>query len=100
MEAYFAERASLAGLLIIVDARRGFGESDEAMLDYAHARGHSRRTCCSSKSDKLGRNERRRRCRRRGQTLGGRATVQLFSAESGEGVERRRARSTRCWRGT
>jgi GTP-binding protein len=43
MDAYFAERRSLAGLLIVVDARRGIGERDEAMLRYATARREERR---------------------------------------------------------
>ena len=56
MDAYFAERESLSGLLIVVDARRGFGESDEAMLAYALARGIPSHVLLS-KADKLGRND-------------------------------------------
>ncbi|MBM4220022.1 MAG: ribosome biogenesis GTP-binding protein YsxC [Gammaproteobacteria bacterium] len=86
MDAYFAGRASLAGLLIVVDARRGFGERDEAMLQYAAARGIPSRVLLT-KSDKLGRNEARQALSAAQAALAGRAGVQLFSATSGEGVD-------------
>ncbi len=85
MDAYFAERESLGGLLIVVDARRGFGASDEAMLAYALARGIPSHVLLS-KSDKLGRNESAQALATARRALAGRAGVQLFSAESGEGV--------------
>jgi GTP-binding protein len=85
MDAYFAERRSLAGLLVIVDSRRGVGASDEAMLAYALARAIPSHVLLS-KSDKLGRNESAKALATARQALGGRATVQVFSAESGEGV--------------
>ena len=86
MDAYFETRASLAGLLIVVDARRGFAERDEAMLGYAAARGIPSRVLLS-KSDKLGRNDARRALAEAQAALAGRAGVQLFSAKSGEGVD-------------
>jgi len=86
MEAYFVERGSLAGLFIVVDSRRGFGASDEAMLEYASARGLPAHVLLS-KSDKLGRNEARQALQTARRALGERAGVQLFSAESGEGVD-------------
>jgi GTP-binding protein len=86
METYFATRASLSGLLIIVDARRGFGERDEAMLRYATERGIPSRVLLS-KCDKLGRNEARQVLATTKATLAGRAGVQLFSATKGEGVD-------------
>jgi GTP-binding protein len=86
MDAYFAGRASLAGLLIVVDARRGFGERDEAMLQYAAARGIPSRILLT-KSDKLGRNEARQALAAAEAALAGRACAQLFSATSGEGVD-------------
>jgi GTP-binding protein len=86
MEAYFAGRGSLSGLLIVVDSRRGFGERDEAMLGYAAARGVPSRVLLS-KSDKLARNEARRTLAAASDRLAGRAGVQLFSATSGEGVD-------------
>ena len=77
---------SLAGLLIVVDARRGFAERDEAMLGYAAARGIPSWVLLS-KSDKLGRNDARRALAEAQAALAGRAGVQLFSAKSGEGVD-------------
>lgn len=85
MDAYFAERESLSGLLIVVDARRGFGASDEAMLAYALARDIPSHVLLS-KSDKLGRNETAQALAAARRALAGRAGVQAFSAESGEGV--------------
>lgn len=86
METYFATRGSLSGLLIVVDARRGFGERDEAMLGYATERGIPSRVLLS-KSDKLGRNEARQVLATTKALLAGRAGVQLFSATKGEGVD-------------
>ncbi len=86
MESYFTTRDSLAGLLLIVDVRRGFGESDETMLEYAAARGRPVHVLLT-KCDKLGRNEGRSTLQKVRAELGERATAQLFSAQSGEGVD-------------
>jgi GTP-binding protein len=86
MEAYFTHRESLAGLIIIVDTRRGFGESDQMMLEYAGARGRPVHVLLT-KADKLSRNEGRATLQKTRAELGARATVQLFSAVSGEGVD-------------
>ncbi len=86
MESYFRERESLAGLVIVVDARRGFGESDEAMLGYAEARGCPAHVLLT-KADKLCRNESRQLLQVTRATLGTRAAAQLFSAETKEGVD-------------
>lgn len=86
MEAYFSTRDSLAGLFLVADVRRGFGDSDETMLAYASARGRPVHVLLS-KADKLGRNEARTTLKRVQALLGDRATAQLFSATSGEGVD-------------
>ncbi len=86
VERYFVERQSLAGLLIVVDVRRGFGESDETMLTYATARGVPSHVLLS-KADKLGRNDARQALVTARKALGERAGVQLFSAQSGEGID-------------
>jgi GTP-binding protein len=86
MQAYFTTRASLAGLFVIVDARRGFADSDQAMLDYASARSCPVHVLLS-KSDKLGRNEGRELLKKTRALLAGRATAQLFSAVTGEEVD-------------
>jgi GTP-binding protein len=86
MEAYFTHRESLAGLMVVVDTRRGFGESDKMMLKYAEARGRPVHVLLT-KADKLSRNEGRATLQKTRAALGERATAQLFSAVSGEGVD-------------
>ena len=63
-----------------------FGDSDQVMLDYAEARGRPVHVLLT-KSDKLGRNEARSTLQKTRALLGERAGVQLFSAESGEGID-------------
>jgi GTP-binding protein len=86
MEVFFAVRESLAGLFIVVDARRGFAESDNVMLEFAAARGRPVHVLLS-KCDKLSRNEAREVQKKTRQLLAGRATAQLFSAVTGAEVE-------------
>jgi GTP-binding protein len=86
MDAYFGGRSSLAGVFIVVDARRGVGESDEMMLAFAAARG-LRAQVLLSKSDKLGRSDARAALAAASRALGERAQAQLFSAHTGEGLE-------------
>ncbi len=86
MDAYFTERGSLAGVFVVVDVRRGLGASDRVMLEYAAARGCPAHVLLT-KADKIGRNEARATLKRTDALLRGRAGVQLFSAESGEGAE-------------
>jgi GTP-binding protein len=86
------ERRSLRGLFLIVDARRGIGTLDLALIDWA---GPERRAVhvLLAKADKLSRREAERTLRearaqlhadrRRG---GERVSAQLFSAVSGQGV--------------
>jgi GTP-binding protein len=86
MDAYFRRRESLAGLVIVVDARRGLSESDEVMLGYAAARGCPVHVLLT-KADKLSRSEAVNALRGATGALAGRARVQLFSAETKEGVD-------------
>lgn len=86
MEAFFASRASLVGLFVVVDARRGFRDSDRAMLDYAAARRRPVHVLLS-KADKLGRNEAREALKTTRGLLAERATAQLFSAVTGDGLD-------------
>lgn len=90
VEAYFQQRQSLAGLFLVVDSRRGIGDTDRVMLDYAAARGLPVHVLLT-KVDKLTRNEARVAVRRAGVELAGRATVQPFSAVTGEGGDGARA---------
>lgn len=79
------ERASLRGLFVIVDSRRGLKEADEALLSWA-APGQ-RVHVLLAKADKLSRSEAAAALRAAAATLAGRATAQLFSALEGTGVE-------------
>ena len=78
-------RDALKGLFVIVDARRGLGEGDEALLEWALPR--QRVHVLFSKADKLTRNEGRQALAAAAAALAGRATVQLFSAHSRVGLE-------------
>lgn len=86
---YFSARASLTGLFIIMDARRPLAEFDWQMIEMAAAR-NCRVHVLLSKCDKLGRNEARDTIRRVRAELADTATVQLFSAVSGEGLDEAR----------
>ncbi|HEV2270019.1 MAG TPA: ribosome biogenesis GTP-binding protein YihA/YsxC [Steroidobacteraceae bacterium] len=78
-------RAALKGLFVIVDARRGIGEGDEALLAWALPR--QRVHVLLAKADKLSRNEGRQALAAAERKLGGRASVQLFSAHARAGLE-------------
>jgi GTP-binding protein len=78
-------REALKGLFVIVDARRGVGDGDEALLDWASPR--QRVHVLLSKADKLSRSEGRQALAAAAQALAERATVQLFSAHSRAGLE-------------
>ncbi|MGH8134909.1 MAG: ribosome biogenesis GTP-binding protein YihA/YsxC [Steroidobacteraceae bacterium] len=86
MQAFFEARESLAGLFIVVDARRGFAVSDRVMLEYAEARGRPVHVLLS-KADKLSRNEARELLKKTRALLTDRATAQLFSAVTGDEVD-------------
>ena len=77
-------RASLKGLFVIVDARRGVTEADEGLLAWAQPA--HRAHVLLSKADKLSRSEAAATLRTTRERLSGRASVQLFSAQSGTGV--------------
>ena len=85
-----ARRRSLAGLLLVIDVRRGMGDADAQLLDWAadHARAVH---VLLSKSDQLSRQQSRSALAAAQSSLGGRASVQLFSARDGSGVEAARA---------
>jgi GTP-binding protein len=84
------ERASLKGLFLIVDIRRGLTAGDEGLLEWLAP---SRQVhVLLSKADKLKRAEATRALRAVAGQLGGRATVQLFSALDGTGVAEAQAK--------
>jgi GTP-binding protein len=78
-------RASLKGLFVIVDARRGLKEGDEGLLEWAQPT--HRVHVLLSKADKLNRAEGSAALRDATRLLAGRASAQLFSALKGTGVE-------------
>jgi len=83
---YFHERHSLAGLFIVVDARRGFQDSDWQMRAFVRPSGCPVHVLLS-KADKLGRGEAAKVLRETRAALAAEATVQLFSAVDGQGLD-------------
>jgi GTP-binding protein len=77
-------RASLRGLFIVVDARRGLLAGDEQLLAWAQPT--HRVHVLLSKADKLNRSEAAAALRAAAGRLAGRGTAQLFSAVAGTGV--------------
>ena len=77
-------RASLQGLFLIVDSRRGLTEGDQGLIEWAQV-GH-RLHVLLSKADKLNRGESAAVLRATSTRVAGRGTVQLFSALRGIGL--------------
>lgn len=86
---YFMERQTLKGLFIVMDVRRPLGEKDIQMMDLVAARGLPVHLLLT-KADKVGRNDALPTLRRTQAAAAGRATAQLFSALSKEGVDEAR----------
>lgn len=84
-----AQRDSLAGLLLVVDARRGLLPGDLQLLGWAEGMQHPVHVLLS-KADQLKRNEARTLLAQSTATLAGRGSVQLFSARAGVGVDEAR----------
>lgn len=84
------QRSSLVGLLLVVDARRGIGEMDLGLLDWAGLPGEGVHVLLS-KADKLGRGAALQVLRESRQVLEDRGSCQLFSALKGEGLDEGRA---------
>jgi GTP-binding protein len=78
------ERASLRGLFVIIDVRRGISEGDAALLAWAAP--EQKVHVLLSKADKLGHGAAGAALRAATAALAPRATVQLFSALKGTGV--------------
>ncbi|MGQ0834228.1 MAG: ribosome biogenesis GTP-binding protein YihA/YsxC [Gammaproteobacteria bacterium] len=80
------ERESLRALFLIVDARRGLGDADAALIKWAQAAAREVRVLLA-KADKLKRSEAIQVERAVRAGVGDAASVQLFSAVAGTGVE-------------
>jgi GTP-binding protein len=87
MEHYFNVRESLAGLVLIVDSRRGLGPQDTVMLEWMLARDRQAHILLT-KSDKLNRRDAERVLRETRTACSDTSiTAQLFSAHSRSGLD-------------
>jgi len=86
IQKYFGGRESLGGVVLIVDARRGLTGQDWELIEWVEATPRAIHVLLT-KEDKLNRNEAQRTLAAAERELAGRATVQLFSAHSGAGLE-------------
>jgi GTP-binding protein len=90
IEAYFRKRASLRGVIVVMDIRHPLKDQDWEMVRLAQSRSVPVHLLLT-KADKLGRGARAASCEAvRRQTTAG-VTVQAFSALSGEGVPEARS---------
>ncbi|MBM4213333.1 MAG: YihA family ribosome biogenesis GTP-binding protein [Gammaproteobacteria bacterium] len=89
-------RTSLRGLMLVVDIRRGLRDEDRALIDWAEPARRGVHVLLA-KADKLNQAERARVLREATSLLCEIATVQLFSAHSGLGVEPARERLAALW---
>lgn len=89
LEAYLSARQCLAGLIMIMDVRHPLTEFDRQLLAYAGPLSLPVHVLLS-KSDKLGRGAAQKSLAAVKRGLMARASVQLFSALSGDGVEEAR----------
>jgi GTP-binding protein len=88
--AYFEQRQSLAGLVIVVDIRRGLGDFDWQMIDWATEIGRPTHILLS-KADKLKRGAAvSALSQARKETAGKAITAQLFSATNRAGADEAR----------
>jgi len=89
MDSYFLRRQSLAGLFIVMDIRRPLTDFDQGMLNWAREAGCPAHILLT-KADKLSRGAGSAALLTVRKAVGDAATVQLFSALKGTGVEEAR----------
>jgi GTP-binding protein len=89
MEAYFSGRASLVGLVVVIDSRRLLTEGDRQMLDLARFAGCPAHILLT-KSDKLSRGRAAAALQAVRRELGANVSAQLFSALKKYGVDEAR----------
>ena len=82
-------RECFAAVMVVVDCRRGVGDLDLALIQWA-ARDPSRTHVLLSKADKLPRGQAMAALREADSALAGLASCQLFSAQKGTGVDEAR----------
>jgi GTP-binding protein len=90
MDSYFLRRRSLAGLFVVMDVRRPLTDFDQGMLDWARQAGCPVHILLT-KADKLSRGAGAAALLSVRKAVGDAATVQLFSALKGTGVEEARS---------
>lgn len=86
---YIAERRSLAGLVVVMDARRPFMPTDQWLIDFMAARPEVKMHWLLNKADQLKNMERRQTLRavqKRAEEIGPHVTCQLFSGLKKEGT--------------
>jgi len=86
---YIAERENLAGLVIVMDARRPFMPTDEWLIEFMRARPEVRMHWLLNKADQLKTMQKRetlRAAKARAASIGPHVTVQLFSGLKKEGT--------------
>jgi GTP-binding protein len=98
LEAYFNGRRGLKGVMITVDLRRGLKELDTAMIDWASALDLPV-SLLLTKADKLSRNAAAKQRRGVAEAAGRVASLVVFSALTGEGVEEARSQLERWYSG-
>lgn len=91
IQKYFDGRESLRGVVLIVDARRGLTDMDRQLIGWIETAPRAVHVLLT-KEDKLNRSEARDALRAAQAELEGRASVQLFSAHSGSGMDAARVR--------
>jgi len=89
LQAYFEQRESLSGLILVVDVRRQLGDFDRQMLSFADTVGVPVHILLT-KADKLKRGKAATALLEVKKELDGAATVQLFSALKRQGVDEAR----------
>jgi GTP-binding protein len=89
------QRESLGALLLVVDIRRGVGDMDLGLLEWADLP-EDRAHVLLTKADKLPRGQQLTALRTAAEVLSGVASVQLFSATKGTGLEEARGK-VRGW---
>jgi GTP-binding protein len=92
-----ARRASLRGLFLVIDCRRGVLPGDDGLIDWAQGAGCPVHVLLT-KADKLRRGELASAVAAAQRALGARASVQAFSAEDGTGLEEARRQLNRWYK--
>lgn len=87
---YFSTRAALCGIVVVMDIRHPLREFDLDMLRFAADRGLPAH-CLLTKCDKIGRGPQAQTLLAVRKGLPDRATAQVFSSETGQGVDEARA---------